>query len=162
MKRLIIIGILLLGILLTSSLCVAGPSSGSLEWKEKTSGALSYPYQVEAPYTDNGDGTISLIASDPLSWLQATAQTGLTGNKTGSFNLTTTGLTNTGQLIISNPTVPANSNSVGTTGTVAWDSSYIYVCVSTDTWVRYAKTTWTSIPPTSGMPIGMMMGLLYD
>ncbi|MEI8350102.1 MAG: hypothetical protein WCI77_08100 [Candidatus Omnitrophota bacterium] len=32
----------------------------TLEWKEKTSHALTYPYQVEADYTDNGDGTITL------------------------------------------------------------------------------------------------------
>ena len=36
--------------------------------------------------------------TDPLSWLSATAQTGLTGNKTGSFNLTTTGKVTTGLL----------------------------------------------------------------
>ena len=29
--------------------------------------------------------------SEPLAWLKATAQTGLTGDKTGTFNLTTTG-----------------------------------------------------------------------
>jgi hypothetical protein len=116
----------------------------------------------------NGGSYFDLITSNTVPpavtdyWKTTTAQTGLTGNKSGSFGLTTTGLINTGEIIVSNPTVPANPNSAGTTGTVAWDSSYIYVCVSTDSWVRYAKATWTSIPPASGMPIGMMMGLLYE
>uniref|UniRef100_A0A6H1ZEJ1 Tail protein n=1 Tax=viral metagenome TaxID=1070528 RepID=A0A6H1ZEJ1_9ZZZZ len=49
-----------------------------------------------------GDGStltgVITAESDPLAWLKATAQTGLTGDKTGSFNLTTTGTLSAGQV----------------------------------------------------------------
>lgn len=38
-------------------------------------------------------------------------------------------------------TVPATSTSTGTTGQLAYDSSYLYLCVATNTWVR-ATLTW--------------------
>ena len=37
---------------------------------------------------------------------------------------------------------PANATSAGTAGAVAYDSGYLYVCVSSNTWVRTALTTW--------------------
>lgn len=37
---------------------------------------------------------------------------------------------------------PATAADTGTTGQVAWDSSYVYVCVATDTWKRAAISTW--------------------
>lgn len=37
---------------------------------------------------------------------------------------------------------PASATATGTTGTVCWDSSYIYVCTATDTWKRVAIATW--------------------
>lgn len=37
---------------------------------------------------------------------------------------------------------PASASATGTTGAIAWDSSYIYVCVTTNTWKRSALSTW--------------------
>lgn len=37
---------------------------------------------------------------------------------------------------------PATSSSVGDAGSIAWDSSYIYICVATNTWKRSPITTW--------------------
>jgi len=37
---------------------------------------------------------------------------------------------------------PASAGASGTTGTITYDSSYIYVCVATDTWKRAALATW--------------------
>lgn len=40
-------------------------------------------------------------------------------------------------------TVSALALSVaGTTGDHCWDSTYVYVCVATDTWKRAALATW--------------------
>jgi hypothetical protein len=39
-------------------------------------------------------------------------------------------------------TVPLTSSSFGTTGDMAWDENYIYICIETDTWKRSALTTW--------------------
>jgi hypothetical protein len=37
---------------------------------------------------------------------------------------------------------PASATASGTAGDICWDSSYIYVCVATDTWKRVAIATW--------------------
>ena len=37
---------------------------------------------------------------------------------------------------------PASASATGTAGTIAWDTSYIYVCTATNTWKRVAISTW--------------------
>ena len=37
---------------------------------------------------------------------------------------------------------PSSASDTGTTGDIAWDSNYIYVCVATNTWKRVAIATW--------------------
>jgi len=37
---------------------------------------------------------------------------------------------------------PASASATGTTGQICWDSSYIYVCIATNTWRRVAHATW--------------------
>jgi hypothetical protein len=37
---------------------------------------------------------------------------------------------------------PASAAATGTAGTIAWDTSYIYVCTATNTWKRVAIATW--------------------
>lgn len=39
-------------------------------------------------------------------------------------------------------TAPALASSSGTAGQIAYDSSFFYVCISTDTWKRVAIATW--------------------
>ncbi len=39
-------------------------------------------------------------------------------------------------------TAPATTASTGAPGQLAYDSSWLYVCVSTNTWVRTALATW--------------------
>jgi len=48
---------------------------------------------------------------------------------------------NTVQTIIYT-TVPANSSANGFAGQLAYDSNYIYVCVSANTWKRSALSSW--------------------
>ena len=50
-------------------------------------------------------------------------------------------VTITGPLVIPTKT-PSSASDTGTTGEIAWDADYIYVCVDTDTWVRAAIATW--------------------
>ena len=38
--------------------------------------------------------------------------------------------------------VPSTASSTGVAGTLAYDSSYLYVCVATNTWNRVAIATW--------------------
>jgi hypothetical protein len=44
-------------------------------------------------------------------------------------------------VLISN-SVPANSSSNGIAGTIRYDSSYVYVCVSENVWKRTTLTSW--------------------
>lgn len=37
---------------------------------------------------------------------------------------------------------PSSASDTGTTGEIAWDSNYLYVCTATDTWKRVAISTW--------------------
>lgn len=38
---------------------------------------------------------------------------------------------------------PASASAAGTTGEVAWDANYIYICTATNTWKRVAISTWS-------------------
>lgn len=40
-------------------------------------------------------------------------------------------------------TPPATSTSPGVAGQVAYDGSYFYICVATNTWVRTAINDWS-------------------
>ena len=37
---------------------------------------------------------------------------------------------------------PASASAAGVAGTIAWDSSYLYVCTSTNVWKRTALSSW--------------------
>jgi hypothetical protein len=50
-------------------------------------------------------------------------------------------------LRLSNPTVPASGTDTGTQGDISWDSNYLYVCTSGDTWKRVGITSWTLSDP---------------
>jgi hypothetical protein len=45
-------------------------------------------------------------------------------------------------VIVTTSQTPATAGATGTTGEIAWDSDYIYVCVATNTWKRVAIATW--------------------
>ena len=44
--------------------------------------------------------------------------------------------------VISDVTAPASAAATGTTGQVAVDTGFIYVCTATNTWKRVAIATW--------------------
>ena len=37
---------------------------------------------------------------------------------------------------------PASASAAGNQGDICWDSSYVYICISTNTWRRIAHSTW--------------------
>jgi hypothetical protein len=47
-----------------------------------------------------------------------------------------------GRVILQSASASASAGDTGTTGEVRWNSSYIYVCVATDTWKRAALSMW--------------------
>ena len=50
---------------------------------------------------------------------------------------------------LNNPTIPASPSDTGTAGDIVWDSNYVYVCIATDTWKRFALSgfggVWTQV-----------------
>jgi hypothetical protein len=49
---------------------------------------------------------------------------------------------NDGAVVFSLSATPASATAAGVAGTIAWDASYIYCCVATNTWKRTAIATW--------------------
>jgi len=45
--------------------------------------------------------------------------------------------------------VPASATATGTAGQIAYDTNYLYACVSASTWKRAALSTWVPFTPTS-------------
>lgn len=89
----------------------------------------------------------SYALADDSAGANTTVQYNKSGVLAGSlgfvFNETTNNVTvgNTlvvPNLIISASNPPANSTAAGTTGTITWDSSYIYVAIGTNTWKKIA------------------------
>jgi hypothetical protein len=101
----------------------------------------------------NGD---KIIARSIPSTASSTAgsNTNVQYNKSGSlggsagfvFDETTNNVTIANTLTVPNLRIsasnpPANSTATGTTGTIAWDSSYLYVATGTNTWKKTPITT---------------------
>jgi hypothetical protein len=49
---------------------------------------------------------------------------------------------NGNRIRIATANTPASAGATGTTGEIAWDADYIYVCTATNTWKRTAIATW--------------------
>lgn len=63
--------------------------------------------------------------------------------KSGSTTwLNVLGRTHTQRLSVESDLVPTTSGSTGITGTITWDSDYLYVCVATNTWKRTPLSPW--------------------
>jgi len=57
--------------------------------------------------------------------------------KTGNVEVTGS-FVGTGSVASITTTVPGSSTDTGTKGQIAYDASYVYICVATDTWIRSA------------------------
>jgi hypothetical protein len=92
--------------------------------------------RLSAVTTNVGSGTEAFDLQILLMTGGAPATVVATFKSTGS--LTLTGNT------INLPTIrtPASATAPGTKGDICWDTSYIYVCIATDTWKRTAISTW--------------------
>ena len=64
-------------------------------------------------------------------------------NQAGTEDTSGNAATATVATRVSDTAAPASASDTGTAGEVRYDSSFIYVCVATDTWVRAALSTWT-------------------
>jgi hypothetical protein len=60
----------------------------------------------------------------------------------GILNVAGATATFAGTVIHTLSATPASASATGTTGTISWDASYIYICTATNTWKRVAIATW--------------------
>lgn len=109
-----------------------------------------YPFICFYGYHSTTTNTIARAsATNAPVWMQSSGGaieffTGSSGTADGDctgtsqVKIDSTGLL-TGKLYISTAQTPA-SNDTGTTGQIAWDANYIYVCTATNTWKRAALT----------------------
>ena len=81
---------------------------------------------VPTLHHDNLDG---YEANEHIDWTDASQNL----KTSGTFHLTTA-------------KTPASASDTGTTGQVAWDTSYIYVCTAKDRWERVGIASWGVLP----------------
>lgn len=84
-------------------------------------------YQFDL-YTNDGTHTVQLIGDAAAQTITLTAANGvIVAND--NFQITT-------------PKTPASAAATGTIGQIAWDTGFLYVCISTDSWKRVAIAAW--------------------
>jgi len=78
---------------------------------------------------------------------QSSQSTRMRMDQSGNFGLGTTTPTsaldiNSNSFRVRTAKTPASATDTGNAGDICWDSNYIYICVTTNTWKRSAITTW--------------------
>jgi hypothetical protein len=132
----------------------ASSSGGGLAirgYTETSLGFLIHSYATTSDSTKStaGNGTVEIRGLEK-SGTSATTFTGsenilaVKNNTTTAFIVGADGdLWMGGEtLTVATSKTPSSASDTGTTGMIAWDSSYIYVCTATNTWKRAAISTW--------------------
>ena len=112
-----------------------------------------FGYELNTGYAKIGDGQTAWTALDYFGGTGPTGSTGVTGS-TG-FGVPTGG--SSGQFLVKSSDTdydtawtaslvsdvpPGSSGATGSTGEMALDTDWLYVCVGTDTWKRTLLTGW--------------------
>lgn len=78
---------------------------------------MAVPYMPQ-----KGDNNWDVALGQSIEWLNAKIDTTATNAQRVTFG-----------------SVPANSSAAGVPGTIAHDDTYLYLCVSGNSWMRFAK-----------------------
>lgn len=130
-------------------------TDGDFNYNPST-GTLSITGVVVGSGGDAADsGVIRLKNADSLTWEASPTGTDVVGISVDSDEVVqigssgASGVTVTPDLNISGDTLriattrtPASASATGSTGEICWDSDYIYICVSTNSWKRMAISSW--------------------
>lgn len=125
----------------------ASGTSPSFDLNDTTASAKGLKIIVDADKaqlkeTAGADGSLLVLDLANSRVGVATASPSVALEVTGAVKTSGDITSSTGDLIITAPSTPASAAATGTIGTIAWDTSYIYICTATDTWKRAAIATW--------------------
>jgi len=113
-------------------------SSGSSGWSGGSSGTSGWSGGSSGT---SGDGTAGTSGTSG-----ATGTSGISNNYTYDvdfyYDTTTDKLFTPNILVTSGMTIPTSTGVTGTVGQITWNSSYIYVCIATNTWRRATLNGW--------------------
>lgn len=107
---------------------VTGTTTGSAPYSDA---ALSTPH--DNPVVADSTGTFAPIYLDPNVVYKVVLTT--------SADVTIRTIDPANGFQIANGT-PASATATGTAGEMRWDSSFLYICTSSNTWKRVAIATW--------------------
>jgi hypothetical protein len=104
--------------------------------------SMNIGYRGKGP----GDQYIDVASSGRLKIYNYYLEVATFDNR-GRFGLGTTTPTsvldiNSNSFRVRTAKTPTSATDTGNAGDICWDSNYIYICVTTNTWKRSAITTW--------------------
>jgi hypothetical protein len=88
----------------------------------------------ELPAATSVAGDALMVVVDTPSGTANTKQITVSNLLSNSANVRATSIKGT--------TAPATANTTGVAGEIRYDSSYVYICVATNTWKRASLSTW--------------------
>ena len=123
--------------------------SGSRDAGFEIYGDISGSFATRASFTYTGNSGLTSLGSS-LDLAFSTASTERARIDSSGRLLVGTSADSGGALLqvngdrirIGTAKTPASATATGTTGEIAWDANYIYVCTATNTWKRTAIATW--------------------
>jgi hypothetical protein len=134
------------------------PASGLTFW--------GVGYGTTAVATLNGiapgsSGSPSISSSNDLTagfYFPSSGNISVAGNLGIGTNSPSTNLDiNSNKFRVRNSKTPSSSTDTGNSGDICWDSNYIYVCTSTNSWSRSPISAWSSDPYFSNVSLLLHM-----
>jgi hypothetical protein len=119
-----------------------GASNNGTNWLYTPTGvAISYYAQIDGAHQwfNAPSGTAgNVISFTQAMTLDANGKLLIGTTTAGASKLTVAD----DSIQVNTAKTPASATATGTTGQIAWDANYIYVCTATNTWKRTAIATW--------------------
>lgn len=123
----------------TTSYIILQPSGGDVviggtttdhNFEVQDAGASNYRLTMNVNfsgtnYINSYNGAVGFLTAAPLAFVGST------------YTFTTAD-----HIVLQQSKTPASASATGTTGSLAWDSNFLYVAVATNTWKRVAIATW--------------------
>jgi hypothetical protein len=129
-----------------SSMSITGPYAGYRLALSKNNSIVAFSSETSG--LSGATGIYKIASTVTTSEIYNTSR-GLVGIgvESPSYELDVSGNTNTTSLIVSSSAImpistPSSASDTGTTGQVAVDTNYVYVCTATNTWKRAALSSW--------------------